>query len=223
VKKIFVAGTDTGIGKTIVAGGLACALRIKNYKVAVMKPVSCGGLEDVNFLIKCAGLNEPLLRVNPIALRAPLSPQLAAAIEHKRIDLKAIDRAMSYFQKKGYDFLVIEGCGGLLVPILADFFVINLVKRMKAECVLVSRAGLGAINHSLLSVEALKKRRIKPLGIIFNRLSGGALTIPEKTNPKTVATFGKVRSLGIFPFMKSCETYCVGKAFLKHIDLEKIL
>ena len=103
------------------------------------------------------------------------------------------------------------------------FFVVDLIPMMKAETILVSRAGLGAINHSLLSLEALVSRKIKPLGIIFNRLNGGPLSIPEQTNPKVVSRFGKTPSLGVFPYMKTCETYCAGKAFLKHIDLKKLL
>ncbi len=223
MKTIFISGTDTAVGKTVIAGALASALKIKRYKVAVMKPISCGGLEDARFLMKCAGIDEPMEYVNPVALREPLSPNVAAALEKKKIDLGAIDRARAYFQKKGYDYFVIEGCGGLLVPITKEALVIDLVKRTKAECILVSRSGLGAINHSLLSLEALKARKIRPLGIIFNRLSGGPLSTPEKSNPKAVADAGGVRFLGPFPFMKACEAGCVGKAFIKHIDLKKIV
>jgi len=134
-------------------------------------------------------------------------------------DLKKIDVALSALRKK-YEVIVIEGCGGLLVPITNDFFVIDLIKRMKAEMVLVSRAGLGAINHSLLSIEALRKRKIKPLGVIYNRLSGGPFSVPEETNPKVISKLSGVPSLGVFPHTKlDCQTDCLGKAFLKHIDL----
>jgi len=206
----------------MVAGALASALRIKGLKVGVMKPISCGGREDAKFLMACAGIKEPIDRVNPIFLKHPLSPNVAAEIEKKKIDLKKITQALAVFKKK-YDYLVIEGCGGLLVPVTDKFFVIDLIPLMKAETVLVSRAGLGAINHSLLSLEALRLRKIKPLGIIFNRLNSGPLTIPEQTNPKVVSRLGKTTPLGIFPYMKTCEAHCAGKAFLKHIDLGKIL
>ena len=147
---------------------------------------------------------------------------MAARLEKVKIDLTKIDKAISYFKKK-YEVLVMEGCGGLLVPIRDDFLVIDLIPRLKAETLLVSRSGLGAINHSLLSLEALRNRKIKPLGVIFNRLSGGQLTIPESTNPEVVSKLSGVPSLGMFPYMKSCHANCVGKAALKHIDLRKIL
>lgn len=222
MRSIFIAGTDTGVGKTIIAGALASALRIKGLRVGVMKPISCGSREDAKFLTACAGIKEPLDLVNPIYLKEPLSPNIAASREKKKIDLKKIVQTLAIFKRK-YDYLVIEGCGGLLVPVTDKFFVINLIPLMKAETVLVSRAGLGTINHSLLSLEALRLRKIKPLGIVFNRLNSGPLTIPEQTNPKVVSRLGKTKSLGIFPYMKICEAHCAGKAFLKHIDLEKIL
>ena len=222
MKIIFVAGTDTGCGKTMVAGALAAAMKIKGHRVAVMKPVSCGGLEDARFLMQCAGIKETMGFVNPIALKMPLSPNVAARLEKKTIDLASIDRSVAYFKTK-YDHLVVEGCGGLLVPIDDDFFVIDLIPRLKCETVLVSRSGLGAINHSLLSLEALKVRNIRVRGVIFNRMNSGSLSVPEKTNPETVQSLSRTPSLGVFPFLKSCSAQCAGKAFLKHIDLEKIL
>ena len=236
MKPLFIAGTDTGVGKTIVAGALARALRLKGIRVGVMKPIACGGTQDIEFLMDCAGIREPLEFANPISLKFPLSPNVAARLENVKIDLKKIDAALKYFEKK-YEILVIEGCGGLLVPVTDKFFVVDLIPRMRAETILVSRSGLGAINHSLLSFEALKHRNIKPLGIIFNRLSGGPLSVPEKTNPEEISKIGGVPSLGVFPYMKfsprsvtnpprvlaDCKTDCAGKAFLKHMDLKKIL
>ena len=222
MKRIFIAGTDTACGKTMVTGALASALRLKGFKVGVMKPISCGGREDARFLALCAGVKDSMDLINPIYLKEPLSPNVAAKIERKKIDLKKIDAALKLFSKK-YEYLIVEGCGGLLVPVTEGFFVIDLIPRMKAETILVSRAGLGAINHSLLSIEALNLWRIKLKGVIFNRLSGGPLSVPEKTNPEVVSRISGVPSLGVFPFMKSCNDHCAGKAFLKHVDLRKIL
>ena len=222
MRLIFIAGTDTGVGKTMIAGALAAALRIKGVSVGVMKPLSCGGREDAEYLMKCAGVTEPLDLINPIYLREPLSPNVAAAREGKRINLDKIKRAVDIFKKK-YDTLVIEGCGGLLVPVSGRFFVVDLIPFMKAETILVSRAGLGAINHSLLSLEALRLRKIRPLGVIYNRSHGGPLSIPEQTNSKVVSGISGVPSLGVFPFMNSRGSKAAGETFLKHIDLEKIL
>ena len=222
MRSIFVAGTDTGVGKTIVAGALASALKLKGLRVGVMKPIACGGREDAYFLMRCAGVKDPIGFVNPIHLKHPLSPNVAARLEKRKIDLRKIRTALAFFRRR-YDYLIVEGCGGLLVPVTEKFFVIDLIPFMRCETLLVSRAGLGAINHSLLSLEALRNRRIRPLGVIFNRLNGGPLSIPEKTNPGVVEALSGVPSLGVFPYMKSCQAHCAGKAFLKHIDLGKLL
>ena len=223
MKTIFIAGTDTGVGKTIVAGALASALRLKGRNVGVMKPIACGSEEDARFLMANAGVKDPLELVMPIYLKEPLSPNVAAKVERKKIYIKKIAVPFQKLKKK-YDVLIVEGCGGLLVPVTKDFFVIDLIPMMKAETVLVSRSGLGAINHSLLSLEALRHRKIEPIGVIFNRLSGGPLSVPEQTNPRVVVESGRTCALGVFPYMKmSCEVDCLGKAFLKHIDLQKIV
>lgn len=223
MKTIFVAGTDTGVGKTMIAGALAAALRLRGHEVGVMKPVACGSLKDSEFLKACANVRDPLSLITPVHLKQPLSPNVAAKIEKRPIGIKKIEAAFKQLSRR-YQVLVVEGCGGLLVPITERFFVIDLISMMKAETVLVSRSGLGAINHSLLSLEALRRRRIEPLGVVFNRLSGGPMSLPERTNPEVVAKIGRTRPLGVFPFMKGgCRVDCVGKAFLKHIELGPIV
>lgn len=223
MESIFIAGTDTGAGKTVIAAALAAALKLKGGSVGVMKPISCGGREDAEFLARSAEVSDSLDLINPIFLKMPLSPNVAAKLEKRSIDLKKIESAYKKLQKK-YDYLIIEGCGGVLVPVRKNFKVVDLIPLLKAKTILVSRSGLGAINHSLLSLEALEKRHIKPIGVIFNRLKGGQLSIPERTNPEVVAQNSKIPSLGMFPYMKlNCSTKCLGKAFLKHIDLSKIL
>ena len=224
MRTIFVAGTDTGVGKTVIAGALAAALKLKGYKVGVMKPVACGSPEDALFLKACSDSRDSLNLIMPIYLKNALSPNVAAALEKKKIDVRKISNAFQKLKRKKYDYLVVEGCGGLLVPITRNFFVIDLIKKIRAETVLVSRSGLGAINHTLLSIEALRTRHLNVSGVIFNRLSGGPMSVPEETNPDVVAAIGRTRSLGIFPHMKmDCATNCLGKAFLKHIDLSKLV
>lgn len=222
-RTFFIAGTDTGVGKTVVAAALAAALRIKGHDVGVMKPVSCGGAEDAELLKRASGSRDELRLVNPIALREPLSPNVAARREGVRVSPARCLRALEVLRKR-HEFVIIEGCGGLLVPLDERRLVIDLIRPMRARTVLVSRSGLGAINHCLLSLEALRARRIEPLGVIFNRIGAGPLSVPERTNPEVVSSIGRTRALGLFPHMKmSCRTECLGRAFLKHIDLKKIL
>ena len=222
MKRIFIAGTDTGVGKTLIAGALAAALVQKGMKVGVMKPISCGGRQDADFLIKCSGVFEDPDLVNPIVFRHALSPNVAASLERKKIDLKKISRALKILEKK-YEVIVIEGCGGLLVPITPGFFVAGLISFMKAGTLLVSRSTLGAINHSLLSLEALTRRRAKVLGVVFNRLNAGPLGFAESTNPRVVSRISGVNSLGMFPSIKTRRPLLLGRVFLKNIDLKKIL
>src|SRR3990167_7278599 len=100
MKTIFIAGTDTGVGKTIVAGGLASALRLKGVRVGVMKPVACGGRGDVDFLFRCAGVKEDPEKVNPIFLKLPLSPNVAASLEKTVINLDKINSAFNYLKAR---------------------------------------------------------------------------------------------------------------------------
>lgn len=225
MKTIFIAGTDTGVGKTVVAGAIAAAFRLEGMRVRVMKPVACGSWDDSEFLKRSSGSLDTLDRITPVYLRSPLSPNVASRIEKKKIDLKKIDAALKFFEREKPDVLIVEGCGGLLVPITDSFFVVDLIRRVKADrTVLVSRSGLGAINHSLLSLEALRGRKIEPAGVVFNRLAGGALSIPEQTNPSVVTKIGHTQNLGLFPYMKlDCSADCLGRAALKHIDLKKIV
>jgi dethiobiotin synthetase len=223
VKAYFIAGTDTGVGKTVVASAMASAFRLKGYRVGVMKPVACGSWEDSRLLKDAAQCTDTLADITPVYFKNPVSPNVASKLESMPASIAAIRRSFAKLKKK-YDVMIIEGCGGLLVPVTDRFFVVDLIGLFKAEVVLVSRSGLGAINHSLLSLEALRLRRIKPMGVIFSRSQGGSLTIPETTNPQVVAKIGRTKALGIFPYMKSgCEADCAGKAFLKHIDFKKLL
>lgn len=222
MRAFFVAGTDTGIGKTVVACALAAALRLEGRDVGVMKPVSCGGREDAEALLAASGASDDLDLVNPVALREPLSPNVAAGREGRRVSLAAVRRAFRELSRR-HETLVVEGCGGLLVPLGGGKLVIDLARELGLETVLVSRSGLGAINHCLLSLEALRARRARVLGVVFNRTAGGEFSVPERTNPAVVARYGRARSLGVFPYLKACAADCAGKAFRKHIELRFFL
>ena len=186
-----------------------------------MKPISCGGRQDAVFLMKCAGVRDAMETVNPIALRYPLSPSVSAKLEGLRIEFNKITRALAVLEKK-YEVIVIEGCGGLLVPVSADFFVIDLIQFLNAKTLLVSRSGLGAINHCLLSFEALRKRSIRPFGTVFSRVKSGAMGVAEKTNPAVIAGIVRVKTLGIFPHVKDFAPAALASVFGKHSDLKII-
>jgi dethiobiotin synthetase len=189
-KAIFITGTDTEVGKTFATVKLAKELASRGKSVGIMKPISCGPLsENDAFTLKRAlKLKDPFSLINPIALKAPLAPYVAAKKEGERINLNKIFSAFKKLKAK-YDTLLVEGVGGVLVPIKKDYLVIDLIKDMRTPVIIVARAGLGTINHTLLTIEALKKRKIRILGSIMNGFKG---KLSEKTNPDAINKFGGV-------------------------------
>ncbi|OGC16158.1 dethiobiotin synthase [candidate division WOR-1 bacterium RIFOXYC2_FULL_37_10] len=178
---IFITGTDTGVGKTYITVLLAKYLMREGHNVGVMKPISTGSTkdDDARHLKKILHLKEPLDLINPIHLKLPLAPYSASKILKKKIALKKIFAAFKKLQKL-HDIVIVEGIGGVLVPILKDYFVADLIKDMGISALIVARPGLGTINHTLLTIEALKARKIKIAGIVINKYTGK--TLSEKTN-----------------------------------------
>lgn len=174
-KGIFVTGTDTGVGKTLVASGLARLLKDRGVDVGVMKPVATGAKrlsdrllsEDARMLMQAARCEDPYPIVNPICLHSPLAPTVAARVDRRPIELERIWTAFEALKKR-HDFLIVEGIGGLLVPLGAGFYVVDMAKRMKLPILIVSRPCLGTINHTLLTIEAARRRRLSIKGIILN-------------------------------------------------------
>ena len=142
---IFITGTDTGVGKTVVSAGLAMVLRSRGVKVGVMKPVAtgCYGLDkrlisqDAVCLLEAAE-NEYPAYTSPSRFRNPLSPNVAALLEKKEVDLHQIRAAYKELQKN-YDFIIVEGIGGLLVPLAKDYYVANLIREFQLPLVIVDR------------------------------------------------------------------------------------
>ncbi|MEG8023644.1 dethiobiotin synthase [Sphingomonas aurantiaca] len=200
---IIVTGTDTDIGKTVFAAGLTAALGARYWK-----PVQAG-LADGSDAASVVTLGVPADRVLPEAYRltTPCSPHLAAeidgvTIEPDRLVLPEVDGA-----------LVVEGAGGVMVPVTRDLIFADLFARWGKPVVLVARTGLGTINHSLLSIEALRSRGVPILGIAF---VGDAIEDSEAT----IAALGKVRRLGRLPRLDPLNAATLAEAFAAAFDLE---
>jgi dethiobiotin synthetase len=181
---VFVTATDTGVGKTYIASSLAKALQKLGLSVGVMKPISSGDRADTIRLMRSINLKEDIDIVNPIHLKYPLAPFVSSRIEKKTIELNKISTAYGHLRKK-YSFNIVEGVGGVLVPIKKDFYVVDLIKKLGLPAVVVARPGLGTINHTLLSVQKLRGRKIKILAIILIKGSGRN-DLSEKTNAETL-------------------------------------
>lgn len=212
-RALFVTGTDTGVGKTHVTATLGLSLIAKGHSVGVMKPVQCAG-NDAAFLKKILHLNDPLETINPCFVNEPLSPHLAFRRKSRVLDLKRIFESYQKLINK-YDILLIEGAGGLLVPLKSDYFVVNLVRDMNADCIVVSRLGLGTINHSLLTIKQAEAFGIRVKGLIFSETKKGRKGIPEETNPKEISALSGVPVLGIVPYSKQIKKFSFNLNFLK--------
>lgn len=231
---IFITGTDTGVGKTVVAAGLALALRERGVRVGVMKPVAtgCSGegkrliSEDAVYLLEAAENEHPPL-TNPLRFRNPLAPSVASVIEKKEVPIDKILKAYRDLQRH-YEFIIVEGIGGLLVPITKEYFVANLIHEFELPLVIVTRGGLGTINHTLLTVDAAVIRGFEVRGIIFNRMPRVNFSMAEITNPKVIHDLTGIPILGSLPELEDvdverCRFGSLREVFKERIDLDRLL
>jgi dethiobiotin synthetase len=167
LKGIFITATDTSVGKTYISCKIVEELQKLKIKTGVFKPISTGDRNDAKALIKSAKINENSKIVTPIFFQNPMSPYGASLIENQNFDLKKIEKLLKYFTAK-YDFTVVEGIGGVLVPLKQNFFVGDLIKKFNLPAIIAAKSGLGTLNHTLLTVENLKRKKVKILGIILN-------------------------------------------------------
>lgn len=199
----IVTGTDTDVGKTVFAAALAGALHAHYWK-----PVQAGldPRSDADSVVALSGL--PPERILPEAYRlaTPCSPHRAAAIDGVTIDLDRLALP------KVSGPLVVEGAGGVLVPITPDLLFADLFARWGKPVVLVARTGLGTINHSLLSLEALRQRGVPVHGIAFIGES-------EPDSEATIARIGKVVQLGRLPRLATLDPATLAAAFAAHFDV----
>ena len=230
---IFITGTDTGVGKTVVAAGLALALRERGMRVGVMKPVATGCTGDGKRLVSGdavylfeAAENEHPALTNPLRFRNALAPSVASVIEKKEIPIERILKAYRELQRY-YDYIIVEGIGGLLVPITKDYFVANLIHEFNLPIVVVAKGGLGTINHTLLTIDAATIRGFEIRGIIFNRMPRVNFSIAEITNPKVIHDLTGVPVLGTIPELddvdvETCRFGSLKEVFKERIDLDRL-
>jgi dethiobiotin synthetase len=204
---LFVTGTDTGVGKTYVSAGIAKALKRRCVDVGVMKPAETGCRmrtgrlmpKDALVLMKSARVNDPLSLVNPYRLRNPLAPSVAAAREGKKIDPDKILKAFNALRER-HEFMIVEGAGGIMVPLCGQYTYLDLAGTMGLPVLIVARPGLGTINHTLLSIAALKGRNIAIAGIVINYALDWKPGLAEETSPAVIEKISGIRIVGILPY-----------------------
>ncbi len=197
---IFITGTDTGVGKTYVTTMLLRELRRQRVNAAGFKPIACGdgGRGDAKKYWDLMNQEIPLDIVNPIYLKKPLAPNVAARLEHKRINLKKVTHSLTCLAAR-YDVILVEGAGGLLVPIAKDFYVSDMARDIGFPIIVVSRLSLGTINHSLLTVREAQRSGLQVAGMVLNDMLCRKHGVAEKTNIREVPRLCKVPLLGVVP------------------------
>ncbi len=237
-KGIFITGTDTDAGKTIVAAGLLDLLRSCDIDAAPMKPVQTGctkkensfDVPDLDFSIRYSGLEctcEEYDCMAPYRYEPACSPHLAGQLAGYYPSIKEIIVKAERLNEMR-EFILMEGAGGIMVPLNESEMMLDLMKKISFPVILVSRTGLGTINHTLMSLQVLKNHGINVLGVIFNNTvstnSDNKFIIED--NIQTIGRFGKVNVLGVidnfgevvennFNKMKNC--------FKNNINIEKII
>lgn len=197
---VFITGTDTEVGKTVISGACAILLRARGVRVGVFKPIATGcrrdmriGLvsSDAEFLSRCAETTYDLATLTPCCYATPAAPLVAVRREARPIDYDAISRAYRYVVQNS-DFVIVEGIGGLLVPVTRKVMVADLARSFGLPTVIVGRALLGTINHTLLTLEAARARGLEVAGVVLNNYDPGIATFAEETAPEVIAEVGKV-------------------------------
>lgn len=198
MRGLIVIGTDTEVGKTVCTAVLAAGLVAHGHDVGVMKPVACGGDEDSRTLIAAAGLRDDISKITPFLYEDPVSPHLAAERAGRPLDQSEIVTSAQRLAQE-HDILLVEGVGGLLVPLDRETLLPTLLKALGMPLVVVARTGVGTINHTLLTLSEVHRRTLPLAGILFNRLDPDVDPEVENDNIRTITEMAKSPSLGVVP------------------------
>ena len=200
-KVIFITGTDTAVGKTVTAFCLGVLLKNQGHDVGLMKPVQCAG-KDAQFLKESLGLQDELKIINPFYAPEALSPHLAFRRARIKFDKRKVQDCLDRLRAR-YEIVLIEGAGGLMVPLAKGYYNADLIANLKAQVIIVARLGLGTINHTLLTIKEARRRRLTIKGLVFCQTKPGKRGLPESTNPQEIEQLSGERVLGIIPYLKS--------------------
>ncbi|MBT3329766.1 MAG: dethiobiotin synthase [Nitrosopumilus sp.] len=226
MQSLFITGTDTDVGKTYITAGLAASFYEMGVDIGVMKPFAAGTAqkkgfksEDVKILSDAAHVDDPENLINPQFFPIPASPYTA----WKKLKTKPkISTILSSFKKlsKLHDTMLVEGMGGVMTPILKDYFITDLIKQMKIPTIIVTRTKVGTVNHTLMTVMMCKKYKIPIKGIIINNFDNG---YPVNQLTKDLENLTGVKVLGSIPFIKDMDNASLHKIFKKNINLKSLL
>ena len=202
INTLFVTGTDTSVGKTYVCGRLLEFLKKKGIQAGYQKWVATGAdaelPEDLALCLSAAGIEstpESLDGQVPFRFRFPASPHLAAEIENREVKSEVIIEKYVTLAAK-YEWLIVEGVGGVMVPLRRELLLIDLLARLQPRILVVARSGLGTLNHTLLTLEALRHRKITVLGVVFSDAEKQEDEMLVQDNMRTIEETALVRVFG---------------------------
>jgi dethiobiotin synthetase len=224
-RAIFITGTDTGVGKTFFTCALAALLRSYDYRVGVVKPAETGCVErdgqlfpdDAWRLKEASGCAEPIERICPYRLPEPLAPSIAAERASVRIDIDHLLSVCREISDK-HDITLIEGAGGLMVPLVGSFTYADFARVAKLPIIVVAANRLGAINHLLLTLEHARSTGLLVCGYLLNQVTAEA-SLATVTNREALAGLTGVPCLGEMPFASD---FAARQDILQELDLRPI-
>jgi dethiobiotin synthetase len=204
---LFVTGTDTGVGKTLIAGAIAKILTDKGRNVGVFKPIATGckhswnGLisDDTEFLSYCANSDLSLSTITPVGYHTPAAPIVSAACDGSAIDFDRIAAAYKDICQNS-DIVIVEGIGGVRVPLTEEFDLLDLAVEFALPAVIVARPNLGTINHTLMTIDCVRAAKLKIAGVVINGYKAAESTTAEDTAPEVIAQCSGADILAVVPF-----------------------
>ena len=227
LNSLFITGTDTDVGKTYVAVGFAVTLRKMGIDVGVMKPFAAGiaqktgfKSEDVEILANAAHVNDPEILLNPQFFPIAASPYTALKNLKIKPNIKLI---LNSFKKlsKLHSMMLVEGMGGIMTPILRDYFVTNLIKDMKLSTIIVTRTKIGTINHTIMTCKMCDRYKIPVKGIVINNFDTDGYHIKELK--RDLENLTNMPVLGSIPFVDDISDASLYRIFKKNIDFKSML
>jgi dethiobiotin synthetase len=222
---LFITGTDTGVGKTVVTASILAWLRHQGLNPGAMKPIETGldgecsssANSDALFLMECGGIEDDLTHVCPIRLKTAVSPYQAGLIENRALEPEMILSAYRTLSVK-YDWMLVEGIGGVRVPITRNYGVVDLMRDMGLPVVVVARYQLGTLNHTLLTLDTLKQNSIPVKGVIFNRCEPESPDTLEQAQPSLIEELSGAKVLGELPYIDHLSTQSFSPEKLKELE-----
>jgi dethiobiotin synthetase len=227
LKSYFITGTDTDVGKTWITAGIASALKKMGIDIGIMKPFAAGTnqkvgfkSEDTEILAKAAQIDDSEQLINPQFFPIPASPYTASESLGVKVD---VDLVLQNFKKllKIHEMMLVEGMGGILTPILKDYFVTNLIKDMGLDVIVVTRSRIGTINHTLLTCKMCTIYGLRVHGIIINNFDVNGYSINELKRDLEKLT--GIPVLGVMPNIKNFNLETLRDSIEKEIDLQSLL